>query len=161
MYKIFADLKEMKNTNINIDKDEEKKSNNNDNINLDDYLQIRKMPKISEDDFQLLKEQITVDDSLENIYNDVMSFNCRGINEINYHANVGCLMPLSSLIESSFNNDMLYIEDMNNKYNLFKQYIYNYRPIKGDGNCFYRAIIFRYFEIIILNGKIDLLKLGI
>lgn len=158
MYKIFADLKEMKNTNITIDKDEEKKSNNNDNINLDDYLQIRKMPKISEDDFQLLKEQITVDDSLENIYNDVMSFNCRGINEINYHANVGCLMPLSSLIESSFNNDMLYIEDMNNKYNLFKQYIYNYRPIKGDGNCFYRAIIFRYFEIIILNGKTDLLK---
>ena len=158
MYKIFADLKEMKNTNITIDKDEEKKSDNNDNINLDDYLQIRKMPKISEDDFQLLKEQITVDDSLENIYNDVMSFNCRGINEINYHANVGCLMPLSSLIESSFNNDMLYIEDMNNKYNLFKQYIYNYRPIKGDGNCFYRAVIFRYFEIIILNGKTDLLK---
>lgn len=158
MLKIFADLKEMKNINITIDKDEEKKSDNNDNINLDDYLQIRKMPKISEEDFQLLKEQITVDDSLENIYNDVMNFNCKGINEINYHLSVGCLMPLSSLIESSFNNDMLYIEDMNNKYNLFKQYIYNYRPIKGDGNCFYRAVIFRYFEIIILNGKTDLLK---
>lgn len=158
MIKIFADLKEMKNINITIDKDEEKKSDNNDNINLDDYLQIRKMPKISEDDFQLLKEQITVDDSLENIYKDIMSYSCKAINEINYHANVGCLMPLSSLIESSFNNDMLYIEDMNNKYNLFKKYIYNYRPIKGDGNCFYRAVIFRYFEIIILNGKIDLLK---
>ena len=69
MLKIFADLKEMKNINITIDKDEEKKSDNNDNINLDDYLQIRKMPKISDDDFKLLKEQLIVDDSLEDIYN--------------------------------------------------------------------------------------------
>lgn len=158
MLKIFSDLKEIKNINISLDKEEEKKRDNNDNINLDDYLQIRKIPKISEDDFQLLKEQIAVDDKLENTYNKIMDINCKGINEINYHANVGCLMPLSCLIESSFSNDMLYIEDMNNKYNLFKQYIYNYRPIKGDGNCFYRAVIFRYFEIIILNEKIDLLK---
>ena len=39
-----------------------------------------------------------------------------------------------------------------------KQYVYVWRKIRGDGNCFYRAVIFRYMEILILNKQIDLIK---
>ena len=39
-----------------------------------------------------------------------------------------------------------------------KQYVYAWRKIRGDGNCFYRAVIFRYMEILILNKQIDLVK---
>ncbi len=33
-----------------------------------------------------------------------------------------------------------------------------YRKVKGDGNSFYRIIIFQIFEIIIINKKINLLR---
>jgi hypothetical protein len=39
-----------------------------------------------------------------------------------------------------------------------KEHIYYWRKVRGDGNCYYRAIIFRYLEILIVNGQIDLLK---
>ena len=42
---------------------------------------------------------------------------------------------------------------MNDKYNRLKNFIYNYRSIKNDENCFYRAVMFRYFEILILDEK--------
>lgn len=47
---------------------------------------------------------------------------------------------------------------MSDKYNLLKPYIYNYRTINGDGNCFYRAAIFRYLEILALNKNIKILQ---
>jgi hypothetical protein len=68
------------------------------------------------------------------------------------------MLPFAFLVENLFNNDAITIEEMNYRYELFKKYIYNYRPIKGDGNCFYRAVIFRYLEIVILNRQIDLIK---
>ena len=37
-----------------------------------------------------------------------------------------------------------------------KEYIYYWRKVRGDGNCYYRSIIVRYLEILILNGQIDL-----
>ena len=39
-----------------------------------------------------------------------------------------------------------------------KPYICKYRAINGDENYFYIAIILRYFEIVILNEKIDVLR---
>ena len=49
-------------------------------------------------------------------------------------------------------------KEINDKYNKLKPYIYNYRTINGDGNCFYRAVMFRYLEILVLNRKVDLLQ---
>ena len=37
----------------------------------------------------------------------------------------------------------------NEKYNKLLPIIYRCRKIKGDGNCYYRAVMFRYFEYII------------
>ena len=46
---------------------------------------------------------------------------------------------------------------MKQKLNLLSDYNF-YRKVKGDGNCFYRAIIFKYLEIIIFNNNIELMK---
>ena len=37
---------------------------------------------------------------------------------------------------------------------VLKPYIYNYRTIYGDGNCFYRAAIFRYLEIVASDNPV-------
>ena len=128
------------------------------NINKDDFLKVRKIKKISENEFDILKNEIIAREDLDLLYNDIINCNYLPLNEIDFSANVGCMLPFASLVESLFNNNIISIEEMNYRYELFKKYIYNYRPIKGDGNCFYRAVIFRYFEIVILNKKIELLK---
>ena len=71
---------------------------------------------------------------------------------------IGALFPLERLIECAFNNNAELIEEMNAKNDLYKEYIFNYRTIKGDGNCYYRAVMFRYFEIIIINKEVSLLQ---
>ena len=155
IYKIIAGKKDLQNlsTLTNLNQNEIKN-----NINKDDYLQIRNIQKITNEKFEKIKKEIIGYENLKNIYLNLMNKKCIPFNEIFYQDNVGCLLPLVALIESKYNNEPTSIEDMNSKYNLFKKYVYNYRFIKGDGNCFYRAVIFRYFEIIILNQKIDLLK---
>ena len=135
--------------------DEEK---NKVNVNKDDYLQVRKIKKVSENDFELLCNELIGNDDLNLLYKDIISENYLPLNELDFGANVGCIMHFAFLVESLFNNNIITIDEMNERYELLKKYIYNYRPIKGDGNCFYRAIIFRYFEILILNKEIELLK---
>ena len=129
-----------------------------DKTKREDYLQLRNITKISDKDFEIIKNEIKGSDNLKSIYSNIMNKECIPFNEVFYEDNVGCLLPLVALIESKYNNDPLSIEELSNKYTLLKDYIYNYRFIKGDGNCFYRSVIFRYFEIIILNKNIELLK---
>ena len=128
------------------------------NYKKDDFLQVRKIKKISDDDFDLLYNNIVENEDLNLLYKDIITCGYLALNEIDYGSNVGCMLPFAYLVESLFNNNIISIEEMNDRYELFKNYIYNYRPIKGDGNCFYRAVIFRYFELIIIHKQIDLLK---
>ena len=128
------------------------------NYKKDDFLQVRKIKKISDDDFDLLYNNIVENEDLNLLYKDIITCGYLALNEIDYSSNVGCMLPFAYLVESLFNNNIISIEEMNDRYELFKNYIYNYRPIKGDGNCFYRAVIFRYFELIIIHKQIDLLK---
>ena len=136
-----------------------KKKISKENINIEDFLKIREIKKITEEEYQKLKYNI-LDGEFEINYlkQDILNFQCEPLNEIIDCSAVGSLLPLSYLIESTYDNDPLFIDDMNTKYRLFKPYIYNYRTILGDGNCFYRAIMFRYFEILILNKNVSLLK---
>jgi hypothetical protein len=48
---------------------------------------------------------------------------------------------------------------MISKYERLKEKICNYRTVCGDGNCYYRAVMFRYIELLILNKKCDYFKL--
>ena len=128
------------------------------NSNKENYLQVNKIQKISDEDFEKIRAEIARSENLEQLYKETMDLESFPLNDIDYHSNIGCLLSLEALIQSKYNDNPLCIEEMEDKYNLYKDFIYNYRFIKGDGNCFYRAVVFRYFEIIMLNKIIDLLK---
>jgi len=123
----------------------------------DENLIIREMPKISEKEFDEYQNKIIQDPHiLQNLFEYLEKLNCNFKNS-SCDQSVGGISPLTFLIECCFKSKEKQNE-MNSKYNLLKPYIYNYRTIYGDGNCFYRAIIFRYLEILILSNDIDTLR---
>ena len=121
----------------------------------DDYLYVRKIPKYSENEFLNIKNMASrglaqIKDYLMRIRFDLTSFD--------NHKKVGPLTPLTHAIESTYSFKAEYRAEMQKKYNRLKKYICNYRTIYGDGNCFYRAIIFRYIELLILYKKTEIIK---
>lgn len=130
---------------------------NNNILSQGNFLKIREIPEISNEKFQILKYDLLDENYLEELKHFILDFKYE-VNSANTTLAIGSLFPLEKLIESNFNNDVDFSDEMISKYNLYKNYIFNYRTIKADGNCFYRAVIFRYFEIIILNKDIALLQ---
>ena len=125
---------------------------NNNQSNENSYLQ---SSKINIENFDTYIKQFSSND-ITQFANKILELDYN-LNESNQFMAVHPLVNIYIMIEQSFKNDKNQIKQMKEKYNLLKDYIY-YRKIKGDGNCFYRAIIFKYLEIIILNNEIDLLK---
>ena len=122
----------------------------------EEYLQLRKLPIITLSDFENLKNSIIDEENLKKLLNTLNNVNC---NFKSFQSeSVGCILPLTYLIESKFSMNKEKIKEINDKYNSLKPFICNYRTINGDGNCFYRAVMFRYLEILILNEKIDDLR---
>lgn len=72
--------------------------------------------------------------------------------------NVSTLGTLESLIEENF------LSDPNNQFQMashllkLEDHIYKWRHIKGEGNCFYRAVIFTFLENIVITNNLYLLK---
>jgi hypothetical protein len=123
----------------------------------DENLIIREMPKISEQNFDEFRNSIIQDSNiLKKLYEYLNSINCN-FKSFSCEQSVGGISPLALLIESYFMTKEK-INEMNSEYNLLKKYIYNYRTIYGDGNCYYRAVMFRYLEILILSNEIDTLR---
>ena len=108
----------------------------------EEYLPLRKIKKLSQKEYDDLKNSIIDINNLTKLYNTLNNVNC---NFKNYECNssVGGITPLTYLIENAFAMDSKQIKDMNEKYNILKKNIYNYSTINGDGNCFYRAVMFR------------------
>ena len=158
--KICSKGKEMRKikTFVNHNDIDAKDIENNNNINENDnFLKIREINEISNEEFYKMKYDLLNDDYLEQLKNFIIDFQY-SVNSPNSTISIGSLFPLEKLVESGFNNDNDFIDEMLKKYNLFEEYIFNYRTIKGDGNCYYRAVMFRYIEILILNKKISLLQ---
>ena len=126
-------------------------------IENDDFLKIREIPEISKEEFYKMKDNLLDDNYLEELKTFILDFKYT-VNSANPTIAIGSLFPLERLVESGFNNDSDFIDEMIKKFNLYETYVFNYRTIKGDGNCYYRAVMFRYFEILILNKEVSLLR---
>ena len=127
-----------------------------DNTNAQN-ITVRELPKISQNNYDNWESSIIDNESLVKLYNDLMKINCN-YRSIESNNSLGGLTPLTYLIETSFSMSTKRAKEMNDKYNMLKKYIYNYRTINGDGNCFYRAVMFRYLEILVLNNQIEYLQ---
>ena len=123
-----------------------------------EYLTLRKLKDISDKKYDNKLKEIKINEkTLLQLYSYLNTINCN-FKSASCGTSVGGISPLTYLIEMLYLAKKDKLEEMNEKYNLLKPYIKNYRTICGDGNCFYRAVMFRYLEILILNQNMNILK---
>ena len=129
-----------------------------DNIQKKEYLILKKFPEYNLNEYDKVKKQ--VGNNLLNISNFLLNKKLKlNFHEINKNKKIGPLLPLTTLIESSYKYKQELKNEMQKKYMRLKNYICNYRTIYGDGNCYYRAVMFRYIELLIVNKKSNYIKL--
>ena len=128
---------------------------NNSNIQQSPYLQSEKLNTVTETQFNNYLLNFDSNDLL-NLRTAI--FNSNYNTDPNYKPNIGFFNTLSQLIERAYNFNQSLKTYMMGKYALLNDDIYRYRPIKGDGNCFYRAVIFSFIEQLILFNELQCLK---
>lgn len=69
---------------------------------------------------------------------------------------IGLISTLENLIQSTFVNDKT--KNVDDYIPSLEKHCFRYRKINGDGNCFYRAVIFARLEAAILERNVEMLK---
>ena len=142
----IKDIKVLENKEQNITIQNKKK---------EDYLQVRKFPIFSEKEYAKMKKNVLK--NLKIIQNYLMSLRFE-FNKFDPNKKIGPLIPLTYIIENNYFFRAEFKNEMQNKYEILKKYICNFRSVYRDGNCFYRAVMFRYLELLIMYRRIDILK---
>jgi hypothetical protein len=94
-----------------------------------------------------MKSDTTIRDSSVIDIADLNDFDCIEVRHI-ANCSVGGKFRLSSIAsQNKFNSSM------RSKINTLSNHYYGYRKIRGDGNCYYRAIIFGLLEQLIEHGN--------
>ena len=123
----------------------------------EEYLKLRNII-LNENDIRAFFKDNLKEKELQKLFNRIININF-SLNSYFTSNNVNPLFSLKKLFEemtlTNPNNIRL---NFNEKYNKLFPIIYRYRKIKGDGNCYYRAVMFRYFEQIILSKNLIVLK---
>ena len=71
---------------------------------------------------------------------------------------IGSISSLDFLIETTYNTNANHYDNMIIDRADLNPYIYKFRSVLGDGDCFYRGFIFSFLENIILTNNIMLMK---
>ena len=66
---------------------------------------------------------------------------------------------IETVIEQTYNYDKSLKEQMIEENYYLQKVIYSWRRVAGDGNCFYRSVIFAWLEYLVFNKKINVLKM--
>ena len=121
----------------------------------EDYLKMRRMPSFTENEYLTIKKSVGKD--LLEIQNYLL-IRLNEYNKFDANKKIGPLLPLCYLIENNYQFKSEKKSMMQEKYDRLKYHIFNFRPIYSDGNCFYRAVMFRYIELLILHKKTNYIK---
>ena len=125
--------------------------------NNEEYLKLRNII-LNENDIKNFFKDNFNQPVLQKLYKQIVNLNY-SINKYFNTNNVNPIISLKKLFEViSLNNPNNTHLNYNEKYNKLKPIIHRCRQIKGDGNCYYRVVMFRYFEQIILSKNLILLK---
>jgi hypothetical protein len=123
------------------------------------YLTTRKLINVSYNEIEYFINSLGVE-SLNGLENLIRN-RTENFNSFSQYAIDNPINPfdgLVQLIDKTFSSTPNPILKMKKNYEKCKNIVFKYRRIKPDGNCFYRAIIIRYLELIILSNDIDLFK---
>ena len=143
-------------------------NNNNNEIREKQFLKTRTWDCLDDNKINEL------DNKIESIFNELNKEKIQKltteINKLNFEKfydsyshvenmhKIGCICNLYSLIESTCLVDGLSYNAKINEANELSQYIYKFRNILGDGDCYYRGLIFSILENIILTNNIMQMK---
>jgi len=75
-----------------------------------------------------------------------------------FYSNIGDISTLEYMIESTFGFDKNKSNQIIQHYMNLDKLIFRWRSIIGDGNCYYRGVIFSFLERIIFEKNILLIK---
>ena len=127
---------------------------------IEEYLQIKNNCQ-DEKKFNICLNNYLNEQILKTLENTILKVQY-ALNLILAANNVSPILTIEHLFDDIQKSNQLFqtcnASELVNQYNKLKPIIYRYRRIKGDGNCYYRVIMFRYLEKIILEKNIILLK---
>ena len=137
-------------------------SNYNNNINQKQQNQKNNLPQNSE---YLISRKLK-DIPLEEFTDFISSLNINGLKELKQKIEnssysdkiIGEFDTLGHLVEKFYGYKPERHRIMVQKYNLFTQDIFKHRTIYGDGNCFYRSVLFSYLEQLVLFKELNAIK---
>ena len=145
---------------------------NNNNINTNTFNNNTNMPQQqnqkndTEFDSKYLISRKLKDISNDEFTDFISSLNINGLKELkqkieNFKFNdkiVGEFNTLGHLIEKFYGYKPERHKIMVQKYKSFTADIFKHRTIYGDGNCFYRSVLFSYLEQLILFKELNTIK---
>ena len=123
------------------------------------FLETRELKNISNQELEnFINHELNPDSliSLENVIKN--RFNNNNLSLFLPENPINPFGSLVQLIEQSFCNVPNPVPKMKKNYEKCKNFVFKFRKIKPDGNCFYRAVIIRYLELIILSQDLNLFK---
>ena len=133
-------------------------NNGNNNVNND-------ANPVSDDNLYLISRKLK--DIPNDVFTDFIStLNIENLKDLkksidNSNSNnkmIGEFNTLGSLIEKFYGYKEEKHRIMVQKYKLLTQDIFKHRTIYGDGNCFYRSVMFSYLEQLILFKELNTIK---
>ena len=147
------------------------------NINLDEIDKeenINKFLSSREWDYTDGNKIIDLDDKVDSIYKKMdkekmkkLTIEMEKINLDNYYKyynllknqySIGSLSSLNYMVDTTFYNEEIDEKKRINDLTELSPYMYKFRSILGDGDCFYRSLIFYILENIILTNNIMQMK---
>ena len=132
--------------------------NNGKNIvNSKAFLVSRKLREIETSNFERFLENFSKND-LGNLKSSILNSKLELEIRNGYCPRVGCFNTLSHLIETFYNSKITNKNQMTQKFYLLQENIFMHRFVYGDGNCFYRSVIFSFLEQLILLRELSAFK---
>ena len=158
---IMPENNNKKKTNLIEDMDENITSKFFDESNIkrikgENFLKIEDYPE------QLIAEEFTyseaidiVSDNITNIKNELEKCDLNNIEKQEIYQ----VKNIEKLVEESYQFDYQFKDQMIEECAYLQKIIYLWRQIDGDGNCYYRSVIFSWLEYLIFNKEIKIIKI--
>ena len=132
-------------------------SNNNNNDNTQpSFLSDSYIPHYTQEQFDQMCKQFNADEVRKlgnDLDNEIELSDPHCDNERTFDA-IGSITNMDNLYKQQSNVHVMLTEKIKQYPNL----CYKWRKIKGDGNCYYRAIFYNYIELLILRNDTSRLR---
>ena len=122
---------------------------------IQNFLSINDFPSTQIDiDFYFEEISDNLEKSSKQIYLDFSKCSLRNVQrEMIYQAK-----RIEHMVEQTYNYDIQLKKEMTEESAYLYRVIYSWRRVAGDGNCYYRSVIFSYLEYLIFTENINVLK---